>query len=358
MSISDLHTLFPTVIKIVLFVLMVVAMWVFQQYVLNPIIEKLVNYLKEKGRNVQKEILHHYNNSFRSIFFVSGLIFALSYLLSVNMWDIQNLKKLYHSFLILCLFLGIYRLFSYYAQHPDEWNLFNKEKMNSAIFPFICRFGKVAVVFLAFTVISAQWGYNMNGFVTGLGIGGFALALGAKDVLSNIFGGTAVVLDKPFSIGDVISTEDSRLQGTVEDINFRSTRIRTFDKEMIYVPNSLLANQPIYNYSRRDRRRVQFHLGLSLETPGYQVRKVMDAIKTAIIQHAGVESEDFSIFFDEYTQTSLNILVVYYTSSADYSQAMKAKEEINFIVMDILKENEIALAPAVQHMTYTRNVLK
>lgn len=344
--------------KIIVFISMILGIWLFQQYALNPLIQKFNHHLKQKDYNVQFEIVHHYNKSFRYIFFVTGFYFAVSYLLDINVWEIDHLKKIYHSFVILCLFLGIYRLLSYYAEHPDEWNLFNKEKMNSAIFPFVCRFGKVAIVFLAITVISTQWGYNMNGFIAGLGIGGIALALGAKDILSNIFGGTAVVLDKPFSIGDVISTEDKRLQGTVEDINFRSTRLRTFDKEMIYVPNALLANQPIYNYSRRDRRRIRFHIGLSLDTPGYKIRNVMDEIKKAIMEHDHLENENFSVFFDEYTQTSLNILVVYFTNSADYTLSMKAKEDMNFIVMDILRKNEVSLAPAVQSMNYNRNILQ
>lgn len=320
--------------------------------------KRMVERLKQKDYNVQYQILHHYNNPLRFIVFLTGFYFALSYLLEVNLWNIEVLKKGYHSIVILSVFFGIYRLFSYYALHPDEWMLFNKEKMNQAIFPFLCRFGKVMVVFLAFTVILAQWGYNMNGFIAGLGIGGVALALGAKDVLSNIFGGTAVVLDKPFSIGDVISTEDRKLQGVVEDINFRSTRLRTFDKEMIYVPNALLANQPIYNYSRRDRRRVRFQLGLDLNTPGYQIRKVIDEIKSAIIEYENIESENFSVFFDEYTQTSINILVVYYTNSADYSESMKSKEEMNFIIVDILNKNGVTLAPAIQLMNYNRNILQ
>lgn len=314
--------------------------------------------MKDKDYSVQYEFLHHYNQPFRYVFLFTGLYLALSYLLGINLWKMELLRKSYDSFLILCGFLGVYKLLSYYANHPAEWKLFNKEKMNEAIFPFLCRFGKVAVVFLAFTVISAQWGYNMNGFITGLGIGGIALALGAKDVLSNIFGGTAVVLDKPFAIGDVISTEDKRLQGVVEDINFRSTRLRTFDKEIIYVPNSLLANQPIYNYSRRDRRRIRFHLGLSLDTPGIKVRGVLDEIKSALIQHDGVDSESFNVFLDEYSQTSINLLIVYFTNSAEYGEFIKVKEEINFIIMNILQKQEVSLAPAVQHMNYNRNVLQ
>jgi len=353
---TDIQT--PSIWQIGTFIFLILAFWVIQRFALNPLLQKFALILKDKEYNVQYEFLHHYNKPLRYVFLFTGLYVSLSYLFGMNLWKIEALGKLFDSFLILCGFLGVYHLLSYYAVHPAEWKLFNKEKMNEAIFPFLCRFGKVAVFFLAFTVVSAQWGYNMNGFIAGLGIGGIALALGAKDVLSNIFGGTAVVLDKPFAIGDVISTEDKRLQGIVEDINFRSTRLQTFEKEIIYVPNSLLANQPIYNYSRRDRRRVRFHLGLSLDTPGIKVRNVIDDIKSSLIEHEGVDSQSFNVFFDEYTQTSLDILIVYFTNSADYTEYIKIKEGVNFIVMNILKNHEATLAPAIQHMNYNRNILQ
>lgn len=342
----------PSMLTVLISIGMGLGVWIIQKYLLPILNNKISSFLESKDFIVQAEVLRQYNNPIRHVLFLTGIYISISYLLQMNIWKIELFQKIYQSFIIAFFIIGIYHTLSHYAKNPSEWKLFNKEQMNEAIFPFLCRLGKVAVIFIGFTIISSLWGYNMNGFIAGLGIGGIALALGAKDVLSDLFGGMSVVLDKPFSIGDIISTEDNRLHGIVEDVNFRSTRLQTFNKERIYVPNSLLSNQPIYNYSRRDKRRMKFHLCLAPETSEEKMKVVMEKILGALMVHEGVDHENCIVFFDEYTPVSNNVLVRYYTNTSDYAEAMKIKEDINFSIMNILKEEDVLLSDANQNFIY------
>ena len=97
-------------------------------------------------------------------------------------------------------------------------------------------------------MVAQEWDYRIDGFIAGLGLGGLAFSLAAKDTLSNVFGGLVVILDKPFSIGDWIKTPS--VEGTVEDISFRSTKVRTFAQALVTVPNATLANEPVTNWTR------------------------------------------------------------------------------------------------------------
>jgi len=333
------------------FILIMVGTWAFQFFLLKKIFNKISEKFEQRGLLFESHALKMFNRSIRYTLLVTIFFYSLHFFTNIQFWEIPLLMKLYKSLLIILFVSGIYRLLGFYAEHPEEWKLFNKEKMTHLLFPFLCRFGKYTALFMAFVMIANEWGYAMNGFLTGLGIGGIALALGTKDVLSHIFGGMAVALDKPFSIGDLISTEDKQIQGFVEDMNFRSTRIRTFDKAVIYVPNALLANKAIFNYTRRDKRRVRFHIGIDLNTPEDKIRTLIDRIHGEIFSHPGVSEDNVNVFVDEYTQTALNILILYYTNTADFADAMYTKQEINLAIRKILDEEGIPLSPAVHYVT-------
>ena len=120
------------------------------------------------------------------------------------------------------------------------------------------------------TILAIQnLGYSVSGLLASLGIGGLAVALAAKDTLSNVFGSLMLILDRPFKLGDWIKAGD--MEGTVEEIGFRSTRIRTFAKTLITVPNSIIANLPLDNFSRMPKRRIKLTVGVTYATTPAQM---------------------------------------------------------------------------------------
>jgi MscS family membrane protein len=341
-------------------IVIVTLAWAFQRYVLKPLFGLLSQFLNRRNAHFYMHITTHYGAALRYTLIVSSIVAAGFLLYGIPLKGLfldPHFSNLFKSVCIFFGFLGIYRLLDFYANHPIELELVRKVNAESVLLPIVFRIAKYGVMCVALMFIAHDWGYDMNGIATGLGIGGIALALGIKDILSNLFGGIAVALDKPFARGDRISTLDRTIEGIVEDVNFRSTKIRTFDKAALYVPNIVLATQPIINWNRRDVRRVPLQLAISPSTPESQIRRAMERIEAEILTHDGIQKEEgVNVFIDEFTEAGLMLKIVYFTDTEDYKASMHTKQEVNFVLARIMQEEKVTLSPVSQHMTWNRVV--
>src|SRR5699024_6731493 len=127
-------------------------------------------------------------------------------------------------------------------------------KIDEILVSFLSRALQFIIIAMAISIVLQEFDYHIGGLITGLGIGGLAISLAAKDALANLFGGVVIVTEKPFTINDWIMTPS--VEGTVEDISFRSTKVRTFDQALVVVPNATLANEAITNWSKMGKRRI------------------------------------------------------------------------------------------------------
>lgn len=182
----------------------------------------------------------------------------------------------------------------------------------------------------------------MNGLVAGLGIGGVIVTLAAQDTAKNLFGGLVIFLDKPFIVGDWIEMEP--YEGTVEDITFRSTRVRTFENSIVNIPNSIISNSSIINWSKMEKRRYRTNLCIEIDTPLEKIEKFQERVKEMLQSRDTVYDESIIVKFDEITDNGINILVCSYTDSVDYPSYLTERENINRKIMKILKEENIELA--------------
>lgn len=227
-------------------------------------------------------------------------------------------------------------------------NLINriKEKINPEIedtmFKFILKAIRIIIYIIAGFLILTELNYNLNGLVTGLGIGSVVITLAAQDTAKNLFGGLVIFLDQPFVVGDWIEVD--KYEGTVEDITFRSTRVRAFENSLINIPNSTIANASIINWSRMEKRRNKVNLCLELSTPIEKVQKVQNRIKELLKKHDDVIDDTITVRFDNITDNGINLLICSYTNSIDYASFIEEKEKINFKIMQILKEENVELA--------------
>jgi MscS family membrane protein len=185
-------------------------------------------------------------------------------------------------------------------------------------------------------------GITMYGFIAGLGLGGLAFALAAKDALANIFGGIVIIMEKPFSIGDWVQTPS--VEGTVEGISFRSTRFRTFTQSLVTVPNSILANQPITNCSRMGKRRVRFTLSIDYTGPRCKIEKCLQGIRNMLKEHPGIHQETILVRLETINVNSLDVLVYYFTVATNWEEYLAVKEDVNYRIMDILATENLSLA--------------
>ena len=157
-----------------------------------------------------------------------------------------------------------------------------------------------------------------------------------------MFGSFVIILDKPFKVGDWISANG--VEGTVEKISFRSTCIRTFPQELVYVPNSLLSNTPIINYTKREKRRLEFLLGVTYDTTHDQMQKLVADIRSYLQSSNLVYNDNVMVYFRDYADSSLNIVVICYTKASDTDGYLAAREQINLDIMKILEVNGASCA--------------
>lgn len=335
---------FPNVL---LFLCIILGSWFTQRYLVTKVFKKLIRRYDLKQNPFKKEVSEHIEKPTRNFVFGIGILFAIGYLLNKPFYEYQMFVSVSKTLLLFYFFQCLYYVTSYFGEHPEALKNKFSIKAEDMLFPFFARVVKVFIFVFGFVMIAFEWGYDINGFVAGLGIGGLALALGAKDVLSHIFAGMALAIDKPFNVGDLIST-DSKVEGIVEDMNFRSTKIRTLDKALVSVPNAVIANEYIYNWTRRKNRRVKFFISLTHDTDVNTLKKTTERIRKLLDTHDGVEEDSVMVAFDSYTPHSLDILILYVTNTSDFNEFTLIKEELNYEILDVVKNQGLTIALPAQ----------
>ena len=217
-----------------------------------------------------------------------------------------------------------------------------ENRLDDHLVPLVGRILRVTVVCLVALVAFQEVGINVAGLIAGLGVGGLALALAAKDTVANWFGALMIYTDRPFEIGDSIKV--SGITGAVEDVGLRSTRIRTGDKTLVTIPNSTLASGAVENLSWRTKRKGTTTIALAVATPPDKIRAAVEAIGGVLRDTEGVEQDTFAVKLAELTATELSVLVQYFTESAGWDDFIGIREEVNLRILERLAELGVPLA--------------
>lgn len=210
------------------------------------------------------------------------------------------------------------------------------------LMPMLRKMGKVFVGLLAALVVLQNLGFSVAGLLAGLGIGGLAFGLAAKDTIANLFGSVSILFDRPFRVGDWVTTEG--VSGIVEEIGLRSTRIRTFDKSLVSLPNQGLANATVENHAAMTRRRTRMTIGVTYGTTPAQMRELLARIGELLRGHPGVDSDGMHVRFTDFGDSSLNVLVQYYTFTTNYAEFLGIREELNLAIMDAVEKLGLSFA--------------
>ena len=319
-------------------------------YILFRCLSKSLAYITVKifkpKAKTKKEIR---NNAFytplKVFYAVLGMYLAILFIrqpLNTGKWINSATDKLFQIAIIILAANGIANNLTTNSSLVNRL----KDRMNpdveDSMLKFILKGIRILVYVIAGFIIITDLEINLNGLVAGLGIGSVVITLAAQDTAKNLFGGLVIFLDKPFVVGDWIEIE--KYEGTVEDITFRSTRVRTFENSVVNIPNAVIANDSIINWSRMERRRNKVNLCLDLDTPLEKVQIVQKRIKELLIKHDDVIDDTIIVRFDNITDNGINLLVCSYTNSIDYASFLEEKEKINFKIMQILKEENVELA--------------
>ena len=252
--------------------------------------------------------------------------------------NFQNIfSKIFSLFLIYAIYKIFVKVIDYIGLILKQRAAETENKMDDQLIPFAIEIGRILVVIFAlFFILGNVFDINITALATGLGIGGIAIAMASKESLENLLGSFTIFFDRPFTVGDVVKV--GTVTGLVEKVGFRSTRIKTFDKSVVTVPNKKMIDAELDNLGLRPVRRVKFHIGLTYDTNTEQIKNIVSDIQDMINSHEKT-NEEGKVRFQEFGASSLDIMVLYYVNSPKWEDLIDVKEDVNYKIMDIVKKH-------------------
>ncbi len=217
-----------------------------------------------------------------------------------------------------------------------------KRQYDDASIEFALKIVRVIIYIIAAFIVLSLLKVDLTGLIAGLGIGGLIVTLAAQDTAKNLFGGVVIFIDKPFAVGDWVQMDN--YEGTIEDITFRTTRIRTFENSLLNVPNSIISNASVINWSKMESRRYKVNIKIDLETPVEKLQRLKARVEEMLYNRENILDDSTIVRFDGIDENGINMLVYTYTNSTGYSSYLKEVEGINYKIIKILDEENIKVA--------------
>ncbi len=328
---------YVTVFFVVLLTLLV------RYFVCSVVYKRLAAWVGSKRDEVDASKLHSIQKPLGYILTLIGVSIAVDILISghidANDANDANLHQFIQAFFTTCISLNVawmcIRFVDILTIYMRNHAAHTESRLDDQLVPLVSKSLKIFIFLVAFAVIVQNLGYSISGILAGLGIGGLALALAAKDTLSNLFGSVTIFLDNPFQVGDWIKVNDT--EGVVERVGFRSTNIRTFYKTEISIPNSIIANTTIDNFSRMQRRRISTTIGFTYETSAQQMEDALEALRGVLAKTQGVYQEFYLVNFTGFGESSLDVMLYYFTDTANWQEYLIVRERVNLEIMKAME---------------------
>jgi MscS family membrane protein len=266
------------------------------------------------------------------------VIIAIHLFFLLTFSEPEIIKNILDTLLVYTLFWAILAIIEALRELVyNATSKFNKD-LSKEMGNFIITMIKILVGGMGLAGMLMVWGINVTAVLASLGLGGLAFALAAKDTASNLFGSFALLADKSIRIGEWIKV--GGVEGVVEDVGMRTTKIRSFQKSLITVPNSIVANSPIENFSRRGIRRIKMHVGLTYATTSEQLIQIIKEIKLMLQEHQGIsQSDSLMVNFNSFGDSSLNIFIYTFTHTSNWATYLDIREEIHLKIIEIVEKN-------------------
>lgn len=247
----------------------------------------------------------------------------------------ELLDKIFLFLIILSFFWIILRIIDFVAHVFMYRAIKSDNKADDQLVPFLKELFKFIIYFIGFFVLLGYvFEVNALSLITGLGIGGIAIALAAKETLENLIASFTIFIDKPFTVGDLVKVDG--IEGTIEKVGFRSTVLRSTDKTTLIIPNRAMIDGVLENMTRRNFRRVKFNIGIIYETEADMIKKIIIEINQFLAQNP--DTTDGVATFDSFADSALNIQILYLVENPDFNTYLKIKEEVNFKIIELVHQ--------------------
>lgn len=326
-----------TIIDLAVSILLFVLLALFRKKLSRFILTLITKVFFRNKEDYKKPLIESLQRPLSAFFLLLG-IFIILY---VN-FTLPVILKAYKisTILIICwavvnyLSNNLFLLF-HFGEDADS-------KINTTAIKFVSNVLKIIVIAFAVVMVISEMGYNVNGLLTGIGVGGLAVSLAAQEAVADLIGGFVIVFDKPFIVGDFIQTPD--VMGVVQDVTMRSTKIRTLEDSIITVPNSKLADSAIINLSKMEKRLISLEIGIEYATPNELIEKCKEDIKQYLIDDPMVLPEPVRVNVSKLDDSSINISICCYSDTGDLNKHLEIISNVNLNLKRIIEENGIAFA--------------
>lgn len=248
----------------------------------------------------------------------------------------ELLDKVFLFLIILAVFWIILRIIDFITHVWIHKASKANNKADDQLVPFLKELLKFIIVIVGFFVLLGYvFEVNAISLITGLGIGGIAIAMAAKESLENLIGSFTIFMDKPFTVGDLVKVDG--VEGTIEKVGFRSTILRSTDKTTIVIPNRSMIDGVLENLTRRNYRRVKFNINITYETDFGKIKGIIYDLNSYLTENPYIT--DSSVTFDSFADYALNIQVLYLVENIEFNNYLKVKEEVNFKIIEIIQKH-------------------
>ncbi len=320
--------------------------------VVNLILRRFAERLERSERlEVDKETLVGFERPF-SLFVLAGTLLVCLPALNLDQRTFEVLRLGAAFFLSITGVWSAYRLVDVGASILQAKANRSQNRFDDILVPLVRRIAKIFLTFVGVVYVASYFSEDLYGIVAGLSIGSLALGFAAKDSIENLFGTMTVLMDKPYQLGDWITVGD--IDGTVQEVGFRSTKVRTFYDSVISVPNSRFISAHIENWGERRYRRIKTNVSITYNTPPLKIEAFCEGIRELVRKHPYTRKDYYHVYLNQLGAHSLDVLVYCFVETPDWSTELREKHRL---YLDILRVAE-GLGVELAFPTQTLHIAK
>lgn len=324
--------------RVGLAILVLLLIYVLRRLLLRTVEHHLHRLLQQLGWPQIEAIVDSLMLPLRLLVIAGALLLSVE-ILTPDRETLTFVNNLTRSLVIVSGFIALFRLVDILALDSQRLSYLIGLNLEARLLPLIRTIVKLILFSVAVIIVMQEWSVDVSGLIASLGIVGLAFSLAAQDTVSNLFGFSTIIGDRTFFVGEFIRSDT--VEGIVESVGMRSTRIRKPDRGLITVPNTLLANAPVQRFIRR---RIEFTLGVTYATTAAQMETLLGRLREMLKKREAILDETVAVYFTGFGTNSLDIIVFCDVTIRDWRMLYEEREQVNLAVMRIVAELGLSIA--------------
>lgn len=329
------------VLRVLLAVLALFFVWLLRRLLTRLVLIPFSRFLDRRDKEADEIFLRIVENPVRLLVIAPGLLIAGT-LLPGDADTTQFFTQLARSFVIMSIFAAFYNGVGIIVESSLRLEHLTGIHLDEQLLPFLRTGLRVIILALAIVILLQEWNYDVSGLIAGIGLGGLAISLAAQDTVANLFSFATIISDKPLREGEFIRTP--QVTGIVEEVGARAVRIRQLDQALVTVPNTMLTGEPVINFSRMEKRRMDVTVGVTYDSTSSDLRALVERLRAMLKEREKVDPESVMVFFSGFGDSSLNILIRCNVTEPAWADFMEEQHFILLTIMDVIEDLGLSVA--------------